>query len=60
MGFRYDGTVLREAGANTPSHVIIRGNVMHAKNGAFLGGAKDWVIADNTIITPGPDGGFAL
>eukprot|EP00978_Attheya_sp_CCMP212_P037726 scaffold180667_cov46-Attheya_sp.AAC.1 len=62
MGFRYDrtaygnfGTVLREAGGNTPNHVIIRGNVMYAKNGAFLG-TKDWVIADNTIIALGPEG----
>ena len=62
MGFRCDttvgnfGTVLREKGGMTPNHVIIRGNVMYGKNGIFLGGAKDWVIADNTIIAPGPDG----
>jgi hypothetical protein len=63
MGFRCDrtalgnfGTVLRESGGNTPNHVVIRGNVMYGKNGLFLGDGKDWLIADNTIIAPGPEG----
>eukprot|EP00978_Attheya_sp_CCMP212_P007087 scaffold16518_cov34-Attheya_sp.AAC.2 len=56
MGFRCDRTVLREADGNTPNPVIIRGNVMHAENGAWVGGTKDWLIEDNTIISPGPEG----
>jgi hypothetical protein len=32
---------------------------MHAENGAWLGGAKDWLIADNTIIAIHSNGGYA-